>query len=141
MGACGIFGGALGTALNMLAEGQGLKPIKAGTDFAVELNPGFVVKQEILAICDPAKAAPLRLDLTKLSNFTQSYLEDRFEDVAGERMDKAWNIPGKRTASPWVPLGVIGLPGKGSAVIWHDKDEDGNRRLNGVLLKFQYTFD
>lgn len=140
MGKCDITGGILSLGLNKLAESQGLQPIPAGAGLAYELSPGFVVKQEIKGLCKPDTGRLLTLDLGTLSKFTQAYLMDRMESIASEQQDKIWKIPGKRLESPSFPLGAIGLPGTGTVVIWHDKDADGNRKLNGVLLKLNFTF-
>ncbi|MDG3007012.1 hypothetical protein [Paludisphaera mucosa] len=140
MGKCDITGGILSAGLNKLAETQGLRPIPAGAGLAYDLSPGFVVKQEIRKLCKPETGSLLRLDLDQLSRFTQAYLMDRMESIASEQQDKALKIPGTRLESPTFPLGVVGLPGTGTAVIWYDKDAEGKTKLNGVLLKLTFTF-
>jgi hypothetical protein len=140
MGKCDIAGGILGLGFNKFAESHGLKPLPAGSGLAFELNPGFIFKQEVKDLCKPGTDALLRLDLTKLSLFAQAYLIDGMESVASEQQDKALKIPGKRLESPSVPLGVIGLPGTGTAVIWYDPEKKGADKLNGVLLKLTFTF-
>ena len=49
-------------------------------------------------------------------------------------------IPGERLESSSVPLGAIGLPATGTAVIWYDPDKQGVDKLNGVLLKLTFHF-
>lgn len=139
MGKCDITGGIVGLGLNKFAESRGLKPLPAGAGLAIDLNPGFVLKQEIKGLCRPDTSSLLTLDLTKPSRFAQDYLMDRMESIASEQQDRALKIPGKRLESPTFPLGVIGLPGRGTAVIWYDPDKQGVEKLNGVLLKL--TFD
>jgi hypothetical protein len=141
MGKCDITGGILSLGLNKFAESQGLKPLPAGAGLAFDLSPGFIVKQEIKGLCKPGTGRLLSLDLETLSKFAQAYLMDRMESIASEQQDKALKIPGKRLESPSFPLGVVGLPGTGTAVIWHDTDKHGNKKLNGVLLKLTFTFD
>lgn len=141
MGKCDITGGVLSLGLNSLAERHGLKPLPAGAGLAIDLNPGFIVKQEVKGLCKPGTEALLRLDLASLSQFAQAYLMDRMESIASEQQDKTWKIPGKRLESPTFPLGVIGLPGTGTAVIWYDKEKQGADKLNGFLLKLNFTFD
>ena len=141
MGKCDIIGGILSLGFNSFAERQGLKPLPAGAGLAIELNPGFIIKQEVKGLCKPGTDALLRLDLTKLSLFAQAYLMDRMESIASEQQDKALKIPGKRLESPSVPLGAIGLPGTGTAVIWYDPDKHGVDKLNGVLLKLTFKID
>ena len=116
MGVCDITGGILGLGFNSFVESLGLQPLPAGAGLAFDLNPGFVLKQEVKHLCKPSTTPVLRLDLTKLSVFGQAYLMDRMESVASEQQDKVWKIPGKRIESPSVPLGFIGLPGTGTAV-------------------------
>lgn len=140
MGKCDITGGILGFGFNSFAERQGLKPLPAGAGLAFELNPGFILKQEVKGLCRPGTDALLRLDLTQLTQFAQAYLIDRMESIASEQQDKALKIPGKRLESPTFPLGVIGLPGTGTAVIWYDPEKEGVAKLNGVLLKLTFTF-
>jgi hypothetical protein len=140
MGKCSIVGGILGFGFNSFAERQGLKPLPAGAGLAYELNPGFILKQEVKGLCQPGTDALLRLDLTKLSQFAQAYLIDRMESIASEQQDRSLRIPGKRVESPSVPLGAIGLPGTGTAVIWYDPDKEGIAKVNGVLLKLTFTF-
>ena len=140
MGVCDITGGILGLGLNEFAESLGMEPIPAGAGLAYELNPGFVVKQEVKHLCHRDHGALLRLDLTKLSLFAQAYLMDRMESIASEQQDRAWGFPGKRLESPSVPLGAIGLPGTGTAVIWYDPSKEGVQKLNAVLLKFTFQF-
>jgi hypothetical protein len=138
MGKCSIVGGILGMGLNKLAESQGLKPLPAGAGLAIDLNPGFILKQEIKGLCSPGNDAVLRLDLRKLTLFSQAYLMDQMESIASEQQDKIWKIPGKRLESPSFPLGVIGLPGTGTAVIWYDSETKGDVKLNGFLLKLTF---
>jgi hypothetical protein len=140
MGKCDITGGLLSLGFNKFAESRGLAPLPAGAGLAFDLSPGFIVKQEIKGLCKPDTGRLLTLDLDTLSKFAQAYLMDRMESIASEQQDKSLRIPGKRLESPGFPLGVIGLPGTGTAVIWHDTDPNGNRRLNGVLLKLTFTF-
>ena len=140
MGKCDITGGILGLGLNKLAESQGLKPLPAGAGLALDLDPGFIIKQEVKGLCKPGTGALLRLDLTKLPLFAQAYLMDRMESVASEQQDKALKIPGKRFETPSVPLGAIGLPGTGTAVFWYDPDKKGIDKVNGVLLKLTFKF-
>lgn len=142
MDACDIIGGILSLGFNQAAEGLGLKPLPAGAGLAFDLSPGFIVKQEIKNLCTPGTNALLRLDLTKLSSFTQAYLTDRMQSVASQQQDLAWNIPGKRFESPAVPLplGFIGLPpATGTAVFWYDPQKPGADKLNGVLFKLTFT--
>jgi hypothetical protein len=140
MGKCDITGGILSLGVNKFAESQGLAPLPAGAGLAFELSPGFIVKQEIKGLCKPDTGRLLTLDLSTLSKFAQAYLMDRMESIASEQQDKVLKIPGKRLESPSMPLGAIGLPGTGTVVIWHDTDRDGNRKLNGLLLKLTFTF-
>ena len=53
MGKCDITGGILGFGLNKFAESQGLKPLPAGAGLAIDLDPGFIVKQEVKGLCKP----------------------------------------------------------------------------------------
>jgi hypothetical protein len=138
MGVCDITAGIVGLGFNKFAESHGLQPLPAGAGLAFDLNPGFIFKQEVKGLCHPGTHALLRLDLTKLSLFTQAYLMDRMESIASEQQDKALKIPGKRLESPSVPLGFIGLPGTGTAVIWYDTDKQGMEKLNGVLIKLTF---
>lgn len=140
MGKCDITGGILSLGFNKFAESQGLKPLPAGAGLAFDLSPGFIIKQEVKGLCKPDTGTLLTLDLTKLSQFAQAYLMDRMESIASEQQDKALRIPGKRLESPSVPLGAIGLPGKGTAVIWYDPNKKGVDSLNGVLLKLTFDF-
>ncbi|MHC5541885.1 hypothetical protein ACYOEI_27005 [Singulisphaera rosea] len=143
MDACDIIGGILSLGLNQAAEGLGLKPLPAGAGLAYDLNPGFIVKQEVKNLCTPGTNALLRLDLTKLNSFTQAYLTDRMLSIASAQQDLVWNIPGKRFESPAVPvpLGLIGLPpATGTAVFWYDMDKPGVDKLNGVLFKLTFKF-
>lgn len=137
---CDITGGILGFGLNKFAESHGLKPLPAGAGLAFELNPGFIIKQEVKGLCKPGTDALLRLDLTNLSQFVQAYLMDRMESIASEQQDKVLKIPGKRFESPSVPLGAIGLPGTGTAVFWYDPDKKGVDKVNGVLIKLTFKF-
>lgn len=137
---CDITGGLLSLGVNKFAESQGLKPLPAGAGLAFDLNPGFIFKQEVKGLCKPGTGSLLTLDLTKLTLFAQSYLIDRMESIASEQQDKSLKIPGKRLESPAVPLGFIGLDGKGTAVIWYDPEKQGADKLNGVLLKLTFTF-
>ena len=89
MGKCDIAGGILGFGLNKFAESQGLKPLPAGAGLAFELNPGFIIKQEVKGLCKPGTEPLLRLDLKKLPQFAQAYLIDRMESIASEQQDKA----------------------------------------------------
>jgi hypothetical protein len=140
MGKCDITGGILSLGFNKFAERQGLKPLPAGAGLAFELSPGFIIKQEVKGLCKPDTGTLLTLDLDKLSLFAQAYLIDRMESIASEQQDKSLKIPGKRLESPSFPLGVIGLPGTGTAVIWYDTDKEGASKLNGVLLKLTFKF-
>jgi hypothetical protein len=140
MGVCDITGGILSFGFNQFATSQGLKPLPAGAGLAFDLSPGFVVKQEVKSLCHPGTGKLLTLDLTKLSLFAQAYLMDRMESIASEQQDKALKVPGKRVESPSVPLGVIGLPATGTAVIWYDPTKPGVEKLNGVLLKLTFRF-
>src|SRR3954452_7172261 len=137
---CDITAGIIGLGFNKFVESEGLMPLPAGAGLAIDLNPGFVLKQEVKGLCRPGTDALLRLDLTKLSHFTQAYLIDRMESIASEQQDKIWKIPGKRLESPSVPLGFIGLHGTGTAVIWYDPDKKGTDRLNGVMPKVNFHF-
>src|SRR3954454_13809169 len=138
MGKCDITGGILGLGFNKFAESHGLKPLPAGAGLAFELNPGFIFKQEVKGLCKPGTDALLRLDLTKLSLFAQAYLIDRMESLASEQQDKLLKTPGTRFETPSVPLGFIGLPGTGTAVIWYDPANSGIDKVKGVLLKFTF---
>ncbi len=140
MGKCDITGGILGFGLNKFAESQGLKPLPAGSGLALELNPGFIIKQEVKGLCKPGTEPLLRLDLKQLPQFAQAYLIDRMESIASEQQDKALKIPGKRFETPKVPLGAIGLPGTGTAVFWYDPDKKGVDKVNGVLIKLTFEF-
>ncbi|WP_406694476.1 hypothetical protein V5E97_25720 [Singulisphaera sp. Ch08] len=140
MDKCDIIGGILSLGFNKFAESQGLKPLPAGAGLAFDLSPGFLFKQEVKGLCQPGTGSLLTLDLTKLSLFAQAYLIDRMESIASEQQDKSLRIPGKRFESPSVPLGLIGLDGKGSAVIWYDPEKQGVDKLNGVLLKLTFNF-
>jgi len=140
MGVCDVTGGLLSLGVNRFAEGRGLKPLPAGAGLAYDLDPGFVIKQEVKALCKPGTGTLLSLDLDKLSKFTQAYLMDRMESIASEQQDRALKIPGTRLESPRFPLGAVGLPGTGTAVIWYEKDDQGKARLNGVLLKLTFEF-
>ncbi len=140
MGKCDITGGLLSLGFNKFAESRGLRPLPAGAGLAFDLSPGFIVKQEVKALCKPDTGTLLNLDLDKLSSFAQAYLMDRMESVASEQQDKSLRIPGIRLESPTFPLGAVGLPGTGTAVIWYDKDPEGKTKLNGVLLKLSFTF-
>jgi hypothetical protein len=62
------------------------------------------------------------------------------ESVASEQQDRALKVPGRRLESPSVPLGAIGLPGTGTAVVWYDPTKQGIDKLNGVLLKLTFRF-
>ena len=140
MGKCNIVGGILGLGFNKFAERQGLAPIPAGAGLAFDLNPGFIIKQEVKGLCGASKEPLLRLDLTQLSGFVQAYLMDRMESVASEQQDKVLKIPGKRMETPPVPLGAVGIPGSGTVVFWYDPDKDGFAKLNGVLVKLTFKF-
>jgi hypothetical protein len=140
MGVCDITGGILSLGFNKFAEDEGLEPIPAGAGLAFDLSPGFIVKQEVKHLCKPSTATLLTLDLKQLPLFAQAYLMDRMEAVASEQQDKVWKIPGKRLESPSVPLGTIGLPGTGTAVIWYDPTKQGIDKLNGVLVKLTFVF-
>src|SRR4051812_49385062 len=92
MGVCDITGGILGLGFNKFAESEGLKPLPAGAGLAFDLNPGFILKQEVKGLCKPGTQALLRLDLNKLSLFSQAYLKDRMESIASEQQDKVFKI-------------------------------------------------
>lgn len=140
MGKCDIVGGILSLGFNTFAESEGLKPLPAGAGLAIDLSPGFILKQEVKGLCRPGKEPLLKLDLTQLSQFTQAYLIDRMESIASEQQDKALRIPGKRLESPSVPLGAIGLSGTGTVVIWYDAEKEGMAKLNGALIKLTFKF-
>jgi len=127
--------GALGFTRSPSARAEAA-PRRGGPAF--DLNPGSIFKQEVKGLCRPGTDAAPQAGLTKLSLFAQAYLMDRMESIASEQQDKALKIPGKRLESPSVPLGFIGLPGTGTAVIWYDPDKQGVDKLNGVLLKLTF---
>ncbi len=128
---CDFSTSLLSLGLSQGSQALGLPPLRAGTGFALDLNPGFAVTRLVNQVC---QGKSLKLDLSGLPDFAQDYLTDRLEDLAHDLRDKRLGIPGNRIEFPTIPLGFISLPGNVNAVLWLG-DEQGKTRLKGLMIE------
>jgi len=134
-----------GAGFNAMTEKLGLAPIPLTNGDSLDLNPGFVLKQEINTICDEGRSQSLfPVDFSKLSQTGQGLLLDRMTEMSGKASDLSLKIPGKRMEFGG-SLSFIDLPGEASLILWvNPKMEPTNPKIsdiNGVMVKWKMTFE
>ena len=133
-----------GFGFNVMTEKLGLGPIPLSNGDSLDINPGYVLKQEINGICAEGRSQSIfPVDFRKLSLTGQGLLLDRLTEMSGKASDLPLNIPGKRFEAG-TSLSFIDLPGEASVIVWYNpKVELSNPKitdLNAVMVKWKVNF-